>query len=119
MVGWRHGFRFSSNALYRDGHVSLLTPRVPSSPAELLKTVDTVGTFTWLPAEKPNRFDFASYQGEIVDWRGRLPEFVRSPGKIIAGNQSVPYDFPEKLSCNWRTVNRAWRKLPDTDRERF
>ena len=126
MVGWRHRRDFSANTLYRDGHVSLLTPRMPSSIEELPKTIDTVAAaFTWLPGERPGRMDSTRYRGEIGAWRQRRPPLVprwNSPGALTPildprGRrlEDKPYGFPEELSCNWRTAFRKWRKLPNTN----
>ncbi|MGH6961271.1 MAG: hypothetical protein ACREE7_12355, partial [Dongiaceae bacterium] len=56
MVGWRHGKRFGADALFLDGHVTVLTPRIPASLQDLLtRTIDTSTAFTWLPGENPSR----------------------------------------------------------------
>jgi prepilin-type N-terminal cleavage/methylation domain-containing protein len=123
MVAWRHGRDFSSNTLYLDSSVRVLVPKAPTIPTDLLRTVDTVKTFTWLPGELCNRFDFDPYNaGDIPEYSNRTPAFVTSQGKRVpqegAGGQNVPYDYPEELSANWRTQYRAWKKLPARDQDR-
>jgi len=121
MHGWRHGADFSANVLYLDGHVARLTPNVPDDPNGLLTdTIDTFQSFTWLPGERDIRYDFDSYQGEVEEYLGRRPFFVNPPEgtyKLVAGAK-MPIDFPEELSCGWRTENDAWIKLPNEGRDR-
>ncbi len=125
MVGWRHGFRYESNFLLRDGHVDVVEPIWPTSRQELDDwrsgvgvTVDTMRYFTWLPGEKTTRLDYRPYDGAFDEWRGRMPAFLSENSKQIQGGDQVPPDFPEELSVNWRTATRSWNKLPDTDAER-
>ena len=123
MVGWRHCRDFGANTLYVDGHVSLLVPLRPHDEAELAsRTVDTSKSFTWLPGELSDRFDFDVYRGEILEWRRRSPSFrFDSPKRLEFRNgteQFVPQDYPEELNPNWRTDHNLWRKLPSRDGER-
>lgn len=127
MVGWRHGRDFGANTLYVDGHVALLRPKRPTSVRGLLKTVDTVRSMSWLPAEKSTRFDFDKYNGEIDQWRKQNPALfpawhAGSVGggnpKELAGGQRVPQNYPEELSANHRTAHKLWKKLPNDQRGR-
>ncbi len=132
MIGWRHGKRFSANSVFLDGHVSLITPRVPRNTTELFtSTVDTSKTFLWLPGELPvESHDFANgYSGEIVDYVGRKPVWLTTRanggGKVLSqespstGARHIhPNAFPEDLSPAWKTINRAWRKLPSLQADR-
>jgi len=117
MVGWRHTFDHSSNALFNDGHVERIAPNlggyhypdVPTTPDE---TVDTVKAFTWMPGERTTRFDYDSYNGQIEDLRGQQPEFAKR-------NYALPTDFPkEDLDVNTKTTLENWRKLPANERMR-
>lgn len=122
MVGWRHGRDFGANTLYVDSHVALLRPKRPTTVRELKKTVDTVRTMSWLPAEISIRMDSDKYNGEIEEWRLQDPPLypawnLFSVGggntKEIAGDQRVPQNYPEELSANHRTANKLWKKLPN------
>ena len=115
MAGWRHGKEFLANHLYVDGHVSVVKPRVPTTPREIKNTVDTVRTFTWLPGERPDRMDGHSYSGEVEYYRGP-PPWV--PKFITEGGYNQPAAYPEELHPAWRTNNRAWSKLPADPRDR-
>ncbi len=121
MHGWRHGTDLSANVLYLDGHVASLTPIVPDDPNGLLTdTVDTMQVFTWLPGERDVRFDFESYRGEIEEYQGRRPYWWNpEEGTYKYVDQvRMPIDYPEELSCAWRTVNDAWIVLPNDPNRR-
>ena len=132
MVGWRHGKQFTAVTLYRDGHASPITPRVPRTVQELDKTVDTVKSFTWLPGESSTRTYDAPYQtvnppavDGIAEYSGRLPYWVTArnngSGRQMGSDtqQYHPYAFPEELSAVYKTLNRAWRKLPSLQNARY
>ncbi len=113
MAAWRHGGAYSANVLFADGHVGLITPRVPHNVIELRElTVDTEQVFTWLPGEKTYRFDSDAYRGTRPEFLNRVPAWVNSPYKLVEGAR-MPVDYPEHLSCDWRTANRAWKKFPN------
>jgi prepilin-type N-terminal cleavage/methylation domain-containing protein len=112
MSAWRHGRHFAANILFRDAHVAAVTPRVPKSTAELLKsTVDTAKMFTWLPGEKCDRVYFDPYEGEVQAYRGRMPA-VNNPGWQDCSGQFFPWDYPRELNGSYRTEHRLWRQLP-------
>lgn len=121
MVGWRHGPDFSTNALYLDGHVALITPLVPQNQGELLRTVDTMESFTWLPGESTIRYDWDSYSGVVPEYQGRVPYWTDpEPGTFKQTPDGVmPIDYPEFLGCRWRTVNQAWVNLPADPANRY
>ena len=118
-IGWRHGRNLGANTLYRDGHVSVLRPRVPRDINDLRnKTVDTTKSFTWLPGERTTRFDFDSYRGEVLEWRraNRRPEFVArsGSGKKLSNDSVYEFDYPaEELHAAEMTIKKLWRKLPN------
>lgn len=137
MVGWRHGKRHNAQTLYCDGHVALLTPRVPKSLAELVyDTVDTSTSFTWLPGEYACRYYFRDYKdGQPPDYeptaydnlkpawiiardtqRGGKP--ILPLGKYEGSNNTHPYSYPEHLSACYRTERGIWRKLPSDPQQR-
>ncbi|MGE0478841.1 MAG: type II secretion system protein [Phycisphaerae bacterium] len=152
MVGWRHGRSLSANALFVDGHVSTITPTVPTNQTDLLRrTVDTAKYFTLLPGEGSvrawteyygsgfnagggsdpidERDSYASTPeisgGDVRPWRV-FPNWKRAresnSGKFVAGagtEHFVPYAYPNDLNPAWKTINNAWRKLPNrqTDRD--
>lgn len=126
MMGWRHSRRLGSHALFNDGHVQLLIPQWAKSPPEVLKnTVDTAKFFTWLPGEHPCRYDWKAYDetpyiGEVEGYFGRQPAYIQSltPRSPTVGSETMPSAFPVELSCNWRTVNRKWIKLPSRVEDR-
>ena len=124
MHGWRHGLDHSANVLYCDGHVSLLTPNVPEDLEGLLNdTVDTMESFTWLPGERNMRGSGSVYQGSVEEYIGLQPFFVEPDEgtyrMLNAGNEAVvPIDYPAELNCGWRTLNQAWRTLPNDLRMR-
>jgi prepilin-type processing-associated H-X9-DG protein/prepilin-type N-terminal cleavage/methylation domain-containing protein len=126
MAGWRHGQRYEANVLFVDGHVGPVVPRRPGSGEELLKkTVDTTRVFCWLPAEQPTwNYQSPAYDGEIEEWKRRLPRFhtVKQSGrggKRTGGGDNIhPYTFPEALSAAWRTNNNAWRKFANSSEGR-
>ena len=104
-----------------DGHVARLTPTVPDDADGLLTdTVDTMEVFTWLPGERDIRMDFEPYDGEGAEYVGRRP-YWRSPEpgtyKEVLG-AVMPIDYPESLSCAWRTRYDAWVKLGNEARDR-
>lgn len=120
MVGWRHGKDFIAQPLYVDGHVAQLKPkRVSTMPNILTDTVDTASSFTWLPGEhgsKPYRDPYIAWPGGVDAYVNQQPAFVKlqsSAKRVAAGENYHPYSYPEQLSAAWRTVNRAWRKLPN------
>jgi prepilin-type processing-associated H-X9-DG protein len=121
MQGWRHGLDHSANVLFVDGHVALLTPNVPDDLEGLLNdTVDTMQVFTWLPGERNLRLPQDPYEGEVPEYEGRRPYWVfpeEGTYKDVAGTL-LPIDYPEELSCNWRTANDAWVKLPSDPEDR-
>lgn len=141
MVGWRHGRSLSANSLFVDGHVSTITPRPPQSQQDLLeRTVDTSQYFTLLPGESPvrslNAF-FGQDANERETYAGNaeiaggdnqfrvFPHWLRArtanAGKFVAGagtEHFVPYAYPNDLNPAWKTINRAWRKLPNAQIDR-
>lgn len=126
MVGWRHGREFGAQVLYVDGHTSFLKPTRPEIPQLLMNgTVDTALRFTWLPGERGNRYDWERYQGEVQTWLEpwRYPAYTTEYHKRIfyggGDGDMMPNDFPEELSCNWRTYKRIWRKMPADPAHRY
>ncbi|MCG3127754.1 MAG: hypothetical protein CHACPFDD_02626 [Phycisphaerae bacterium] len=118
MVGWRHPRDYSANTLYVDGHVAVLTPRMPERLQDIPnKSIDNNKSFTWLPAEPGTRMDWDPYNGEILDWRGRVPRWTLENGQQLPG-QFMPAGFPPELSANYRTVKKIWRELPNKDADR-
>ncbi|MCA9244090.1 MAG: prepilin-type N-terminal cleavage/methylation domain-containing protein [Phycisphaerales bacterium] len=128
VVAWRHP-NFGCSAVFMDGHVSIIKPNlapdvINASLRELkLRNVDTNQAFTWLPGERASRTRGASYQGEVEDWRDRLPKHqeAKNSGGVkwlsdLRGGPNAdnyhPGGYPEELSIIWRTNNRAWSKLP-------
>ena len=141
MVGWRHGRDYKAETLYRDGHVAVLTPRVPHNLADLFyHTVDTAKSFTWLPGETSARNPYNQYYGQSIggqennewveDWvecelKDRpVPEWWKARegivgGKWLGGDDNVhPFGFPEELSATWRTNHDRWTKLPNNSNDR-
>ncbi len=116
MHGWRHGKRFAAVTLFMDGHTDVLVPYRPKNIAEWrTKTIDTVRAFTWLPGETSDRLDLSNYGfGEIADWQARWPAF----NPVGDGNLRFPSGLPNELQLNWRTDNRAWKKLPPNPADR-
>lgn len=126
MVGWRHGQRGLASALFADGHVVPLEPKRSSCDDMLngLGTVDSVKSFMWLPGEKPGRDLFEPYEGEVEEYRGRLPQHVLAKrgeigakwlggaGDNAANNNVHPINYPDYLSALHRTRARLWQKLP-------
>ena len=142
-VAWRHGKQLQTQFVYRDGHVAPVTPKVPKSPVELANsTVDTVGTFTWLPGESASRERYHRYQvnqnpERITSFDNRYPQWIRartaggggfnplgmgtvstpeSPGSFNFHPSGYPY---ETLNAAWRTANGRWSKLPSSPPNRF
>jgi hypothetical protein len=112
MSGWRHGPTPRANGLYRDGHVAMIVPTVPTTVKELRNAVNTLESFTWLPGERNTRFDYDRYSGSVPKYQGRQPFGVDPPQwKNVAAGR-MPVDYPEHLSVGWRTLNRAWVKFP-------
>ena len=105
MVGWRHGNRMGANVLFCDSHVEIVQPHIPHSVLELRdKCVDRARVFTWLPGERTDRLDTEEYKGEVTEWRGRVPEFIKR-GDV------VPSSFPLELDPNYRTQKKLWREF--------
>ncbi|MGD8451210.1 MAG: prepilin-type N-terminal cleavage/methylation domain-containing protein [Phycisphaerae bacterium] len=130
MVGWRHGRALRAEALFCDGHVGSLIPRVPHSVDDLLyHTVDTTRAFTWLPGESSTRARGDAYGDDNpegmagYDQTGRPEWYKRKTsnygGKWLGridpsnGDNFHPFGMPEELSATWRTNNNRWRNLPN------
>lgn len=111
MHGWRHGRTFSASTLFLDGHVSMITPYRPGNLNEWrTKTVDTQRYFTWLPGETSDRLDVSIYgAGLNTEWQNRAP---------ACSALQYPRGLPNELNCNWRSDNRAWKKLPSNPQDR-
>jgi prepilin-type processing-associated H-X9-DG protein len=137
MVAWRHGPRFASDALFLDGHVAPIYPRQVTDFQELYaKSVDTIKSFSWLPAEHTGRSCDSAYvmaDWSIPEYRNRLPNHVTERdvkpgdqkggvkwiGQNMPGNDNYhPYNFPDELSALWRTQRNAWTKLPSNPNSR-
>jgi prepilin-type N-terminal cleavage/methylation domain-containing protein/prepilin-type processing-associated H-X9-DG protein len=141
-VGWRHGAKLTADALYCDGHVAVLTPRVPKSrDDDIFRTVDTGASFVWLPGEYSARdFDgkYAqnSYPERVMQYDSdpespyttdhrRMPKFdyarqTQSDYKVVGpGNNWHPFSFPEYLSAAYRTQHAIWRELPNDPTQRW
>lgn len=139
-VAWRHGKQLRCNSLYRDGHVDAITPKKPANASELLyATVDTLKSFTFRPGESPRR-KRTDYYGQdsgcptlYEDWMkfanpgaGRPAPVIwavdvdksRSAKKLGGADNYHPFDYPEELSCTWRTNNDRWIKLPNNSIDR-
>lgn len=121
-VGWRHDKNRLTDVLFRDGHAAQVGWQVPQDAITLVLkglTVDSVAQFAWLPGE-PTTIPLGtaylvSKGGLVADFNGRTPALASSSRKYIieGGRDSYhPLNYPEELSANWRTINRAWRKLP-------
>jgi prepilin-type N-terminal cleavage/methylation domain-containing protein len=131
MISWRHGRQHAADLLYRDGHVSPLTPRdgaITDEPSLLLTTVDTASSFTFLPGEHPCRYfdepyGYLNNPYQIDDYEGRKPDWLIAKdtgrgAKFYFPNSSDsnmihPFAYPDELSPTWRTRNDAWRELPN------
>jgi prepilin-type processing-associated H-X9-DG protein len=124
MVGWRHTFEYAANAVFLDGHVTRLVPnlgglRMPSSPDNPDRTVDTTKYFTWLPGERTTRFDFDPYRGEIEEFEGRSPYYLQNPEDPDGTHGHTPAGFPlEDLSVSYKTRFNLWREYGNEARER-
>ncbi|MBN2445366.1 MAG: prepilin-type N-terminal cleavage/methylation domain-containing protein [Phycisphaerae bacterium] len=109
MIAWRHGQQLRSSALFYDGHVVPIRPRVPTTRNELLwDTVDTMKVFTWLPGEYCMRYSTEHYRGKVAFYKENgfiFPKLARATGD--------PPGFPEQLDPNYRTRNNLWTKLPN------
>jgi prepilin-type processing-associated H-X9-DG protein len=124
MVGWRHTTEYICQTLFCDGHVARIVPNlvglnlVPSEE-DPDRTVDTTKAFFFLPGERTDRWPYATYQGEIEEYRGRDP--TMSGGKELwDGGPIVPANYPEEdLSPNIKTIRRLWKKFPPNPRERW
>jgi prepilin-type N-terminal cleavage/methylation domain-containing protein len=132
-IGWRHGSERSAQFVFRDGHVSSITPKSTGLSALgslYAATFDTTRTFAWLPGESPSRgrydpYDmFKSQAGSswagIDAYGGLKPKCaqVRTPtlhgAKKLAELENFhPYAYADELNAAWRTLNKAWRNLPD------
>jgi prepilin-type N-terminal cleavage/methylation domain-containing protein len=139
-IGWRHGSERSANLLFRDGHVTNLTPK--SSPLASINdlrwnTVDSARYFTWLPGEcsardykepygswnVPYRIEAYVKTGDkdrYPAWRTSQLAFGRGAKWLgpTNGDNLHPYSYPDELSATWRTKNKAWRKLPNEQIDR-
>jgi hypothetical protein len=135
-IGWRHGTERSAQFVFRDGHVASFVPKSNglSSLDDLKhKTFNTTSTFAWLPGEFPSRARYdtyvpgtTQYDGGVEAWaeltgKDRLyPKYAKvkqagyAGGKVLAPNENFhPYAYPDELNASWRTLNKAWRNLPD------
>jgi len=121
MSAWRHGGDYGSNILYVDGHVALLRPNLDVTPETIHDTVDTLKTFTWLPGERTDRFDFDRYRGQVQEWvrERRQPAYLTQNGQEFINGQKAPANYPWELNCSERTNHEAWQKLPDSWRRRM
>lgn len=123
-VGWRHGSDHSANALFMDGHVGRITPHLGGfvefpTRQNPDRTVDTMKAFTWLPGERSDRFSTDPYAGQVEDYRGRIPAWVRGnvppnhPENVEFGGGSLPPGFPRQELCAvTKTYKKLWKKLP-------
>jgi hypothetical protein len=144
-VAWRHGNKYTACALNRDGHVAVITPRVPNSRQDLVfRTVDTAANFTWLPGEYTCRMRADTYKtggfqeraaGYDQDPQSPLPQQDRAPWwyyaspriknqcKVLysggSGMNFHPFDYPENLSAVYRTSHAIWRELPNDPSQRW
>ncbi|MBI5863176.1 MAG: prepilin-type N-terminal cleavage/methylation domain-containing protein [Planctomycetes bacterium] len=123
MVAWRHNFRYGSNVLYVDGHSAQVLPKLNLTPATINRNVDTIKSFSFLPGEDTDRFDYDPYRGEIADYVGRSPAFLHeNTQSVMNGTQvvmRVPADYPtERLCTEYKTINRTWKKFPSNWRDR-
>lgn len=111
-VAYRHGRRFGANLLFRDQHVSLFYPRVPTSSIDLRNrgTFDTVRAFTWLPGEKDTRMDNDIYRGEVEEWKNK-----RRPALAPAGRWVKHPSYPDEIWPEYRSANRIWSHLPNPE----
>ncbi len=140
-LAWRHGGNARrASFLYADGHVGVITPRVPLSRDDLnFRTVDTNKSFVWLPGEKSTRGVDERYKSPAQPNPERITDYDDDPANPLQGqrlrqpwyvyakqgfiniklldpnpdNRNYhPFAFPERLSAHYRTVNRIWNKLP-------
>jgi len=115
-VGWRHGSDYSANAIFVDGHVERISPNLRGyvespTPTNPDRTVDTMKYFTWLPGERSDRFSTDPYRGQVREYRGRIPAWVRENVSYPEG--SFPHDFPRQDLCaSTKTHEKLWKKLP-------
>ena len=136
-IAWRHGTERSAQFVFRDGHVASYVPKstgVSSRDDVKYKTFDTTSTFAWLPGEFPSRGRYdpyvpgnSAYSGGVEAWsnpqglEGLLypkcakVKMARYAGaKVLANLENFhPYAYPEELNSAWRTLNKAWRNLPN------
>jgi len=122
MVGWRHGADLGSNALFLDGHSTLIKPIVPASTVDLDFTVNTLSAFSWLPGERTTRYDWDPYDGSIDLYRGppaRVPAWTYEGGTPAISGQVLPSDYPVADLCATERTNRSlWKKFPNGWRQR-
>ena len=118
MHGWRHGRYYMANILFRDAHVAAVAPRRPTASLGSANdgTVDTNRMFTWLPGEQTSRVYWDPYDGDIREYRGRVPALKtawdKQQGWRESTGQYFPTDMPHELNGAWRTDNGLWRKFP-------
>jgi prepilin-type N-terminal cleavage/methylation domain-containing protein/prepilin-type processing-associated H-X9-DG protein len=113
---WRHGKRLGTQAVYMDGHVSYIVPRVPTSIIEFRKPsgcIDMLKSFLWLPGEAfMQRTCYMTYGsgGEVQAWRTRHP--ACSWDGTDGGNRLPDAIARSDLYLTKKTVDRAWTQLP-------
>jgi prepilin-type N-terminal cleavage/methylation domain-containing protein len=147
-VAWRHGKKRYTELLYRDGHVSSLTPLKGNLQ---YGTFDTSLSFTWLPGEGTLRARDQNYLNKVdLTIQASIPDEIKkdprcrttsangvnlqAPNRYpyctyakagIAGakkytaNAVYPYDFPDSLSAVYRTQNQLWKELPADPNKRW
>ncbi|MCC6359846.1 MAG: prepilin-type N-terminal cleavage/methylation domain-containing protein [Phycisphaerales bacterium] len=123
MVAWRHNARFGSNMLFLDGHASQIMPKLNLTPATIHRNVDTLKAFSFLPGEATDRMDFEPYRGDIPDYVGRNPAYLRWNSQPVMNGSTVvtrmPADYPaDRLAAVAKTINRTWKKFPSRWQDR-
>ncbi len=110
MIGWRHLNNGAAQIGFMDGHVQLVRWIRPTDFRQFRRPhVDTMNYFTWLPGERSVRLDGDQYEGQVEEWfEQRSPRHSFTP----------PKNYPNELSANWRTQNRAWTEIPDLEPDR-
>lgn len=141
-IGWRHGRERGAQFLMCDGHVANVVP-ITTGISSLLtlcnETVNTTRYFSWLPGECASRFKYDPYAtGATIPPSHPMPPDVQDPtakpawakarlaphtgGKsYVTGTDTdnwMPFGYPDELNAVWRTKNKAWEKLPNTQAER-